>query len=194
MQIAETAVIALLALLLVASLILWFLYRQRRTAALRDRFGSEEYERTLRKHGARTSAEAALREREERVRSIDVRPLGPADRTRFSNAWNDRKTQFVDDPAMAVLNADRLLGEVMRARGFPVGDFDERYDALTVDHGEVARHYRAGHDLALKQERGEAGTEDLRQAMIHYEALFRELVDYTGVPEGAVSSVGQGRD
>lgn len=191
MPISETAVIALLALLLVAALILWFLYRQRRTAALRDRFGEDEYERTVDARGARGTAEADLLEREKRVRKLDIRPLGPAERERFSGDWHAARERFVDDPAAAVIAADRVLGEVMGARGFPVSDFDERYETLTVDHGEVARHYRAGHEIARKQDAGTASTEDLRQAMIHYEALFDELVRETGAAKGAVSRQAQ---
>lgn len=191
MQLSETAVIAILALLLVAALILWFLYRHRRTAALRDRFGEDEYERTLAQRGGRGKAEADLLDREKRVHKLDIRPLGPAERERFAQDWHAARERFVDDPGRAVSEADRVLGQIMAARGFPVSDFDERFETLTVDHGEVARHYRAGHDFALKQARGEASTEDLRQAMIHYEALFDELAADTGVPEGAVSSAGQ---
>ena len=175
MQVSDTAVISILVLLLVAALILWFLYRQRRTRALRDRFGVEEYDRTLDARGARGKAEAELIEREKRVAKLDIRPLGPAERERFTVEWHSARERFVDDPAAAVLAADRVLGHVMAARGYPVSDFDERYETLTVDHGEVARHYRAGHEIALKQEAGTASTENLRQAMIHYEALFDEL-------------------
>lgn len=187
MQPSEFAVAAILALLLVAALILWFLYRQRRTRALRDRFG-EEYDRTLDERGARGKAEADLIAREKRVAELHIRPLGPAERERFAREWHAERERFVDDPAAAVLAADRVLGQVMAARGYPVSDFDERYESLTVDHPQVARHYRAGHDFALKQQAGAASTEDLRQAMIHYEALFDELLrDRGDVPEGAVS-------
>jgi hypothetical protein len=191
MQISDTALIALLALLAVAALILWFLYRQRRTRALRERFGRDEYDRTLDTHGARGKAEAELLEREKRVAALDIRPLGPAERDRFAGEWHAARERFVDDPAAAVMAADRALGGVMGARGYPVSDFDERYASLTVDHGEVARHYRAGHDIAIKQEQGMASTEDLRQAMIHYEALFDELVRETGAPDGAVTREAQ---
>lgn len=191
MPISEAAVIALLTLLLVAALILWFLYRQRRTKALRERFGEDEYDRTLDARGARSKAEAELIAREQRVRKLDIRPLGPTERERFTSVWHAARERFVDDPGAAVGDADQVLGQVMAARGFPVSDFDERYETLTVDHGEVARHYRAGHDIALRQERGQAGTEDLRQAMIHYEALFCELVEDTGASEGAVSRQAQ---
>ena len=192
MQTDQTAVLAILALIVVAGLVLAFLYRARRTAALRDRFGEEEYERTVGVVGARGKAEDALREREQRVAALELRPLGPAERQLFSEQWTTAKARFVDDPAAAVLSADRAIGGVMGARGFPVDDFDARYESLTVDHGDVARHYRAGHEIALKQAGGQATTEDLRQAMIHYEALFDELVNEEPErPAGAVSRAAQ---
>ena len=187
MQTDQTAVIAVLALLAVAAAVLVILYRSRRTAALRERFGAEEYDRTLAERGVRRKAERELLEREKRVAALDIRPLGPDDRERFTAEWQAAKARFVDDPAAAVLAADRAIGGVMAARGYPVADFDARYESLTVDHGEVARHYRAGHEIAVKQETGQATTEDLRQAMIHYEALFAELAsdEQAGPPRAA---------
>jgi hypothetical protein len=166
---------AILAMLLVAALLLWWLYRSRRTSALRDRFGRAEYERALDQHGARGKAEAALLEREKRVHALQLRPLESEERTRFTERWHAAKARFVDDPAAAVSDADGVIGEVMRARGYPVDDFDARYESLTVDHGQVAQNYRAGHAIALRSAEGQATTEELRQAMIHHEALFGEL-------------------
>jgi hypothetical protein len=176
MSLDPLALVAMLALVLVAAFVLWWLYRSRRTSALRDRFGKDEYDRTLHQHGARRKAEAALIAREERVHKLELHPLRDADRTRFAAEWHASKSRFVDDPAAAVGDADRVIGQVMGARGYPVDDFDARYESLTVDHGAVARHYRAGHDIAGRAVTGQATTEDLRQAMIHYEALFGELV------------------
>ena len=175
MSLDPLALAAILALLLVAALVLWWLYRSRRTSALRDRFGKEEYDRTLEARGGRGKAEAALIEREKRVAELELRPLTATEQMRFSEKWHQAKARFVDDPAAAVGDADAVLGGVMGARGYPVEDFNARYESLTVDHGSVARHYRAGHDIAVKQIDGRATTEDLRQAMIHYEALFDEL-------------------
>ena len=183
MSLDPLALVAILALLLVAALLLWWLYRSRRTSALRDRFGKDEYERTLDRHGARGKAEADLLEREKRVAELKLRDLAEPERIRFSQRWHQAKARFVDDPAAAVGDADSVIGGVMEARGYPVSDFDERFESLTVDHGEVARHYRAGHDIAVKQVDGKATTEDLRQAMIHYEALFGELAGEEGTPE-----------
>ena len=164
----------------VAALAAWFIFRSRRTAALRDHFG-DEYDRTLDTAGGRAKAEAALQERQERVSKLDIRPLNERERVEFSREWRDVKAVFVDSPVEAVHHADRLLGTIMTARGYPMADFDRRYEDLTVDHGEVARHYREGHDIVLRHGRGQSSTEDLRQAMIHFEALFDDLVNE--VPE-----------
>jgi hypothetical protein len=182
---------AILAMLLVAALLLWWLYRSRRTSALRDRFGKSEYDRTLDRHGSRADAEAALLEREKRVSELELKPLTADERERFASDWHSAKARFVDDPAAAVGEADRVIRVVMGARGYPIADFDARYESLTVDHGEVARHYRAGHDIAGRAVQGQATTEELRQAMIHYEALFGELVAEASAetaPRAAASS------
>jgi hypothetical protein len=186
MSIDPTALAAILVLLLVSAVLMWWLYRSRRTSSLRDQFGEREYDRTLETHGARGKAEADLLEREKRVADLELRPLTSAERLRFSDKWEHAKLRFVDDPAAAVDDADGVLGGVMEARGYPVDDFDTRFETLTVDHGDVARHYRAGHDIALKQRDGKATTEESRQAMIHYEALFDELArDEPSVPADA---------
>jgi len=165
-----------LGVVIVAALIGYFALRNRRTAALRDQFG-DEYDRTVDSAGSRAKAEAALQEREERVSNLDIRPLTPEERDGFSGEWRDVKALFVNSPVEAVHHADRLLTNVMKARGYPMADFDRRYEDLTVDHGEVARHYREGHEITLRHQQGQASTEDLRQAMIHFEALFDDLVN-----------------
>ena len=164
----------------IVALAAWFIFRNRRTAALRDTFG-DEYDRTLDTAGGRAKAEAALEDRQERVSKLDIRPLNERERVEFSREWRDVKATFVNGPVEAVHHADRLLGTIMTARGYPMADFDRRFEDLTVDHGEVARHYREGHDIVLRHGRGQSSTEDLRQAMIHFEALFDDLVNE--VPE-----------
>lgn len=188
MEPTQTAVVTIILLLAVAALILFAVYRSRRTAALRERFGEAEYERTLEERGARTKAEANLTAREKRVSKLELRPLDAGERTRFTDEWVAAKGRFVDDPTSAIVDADGVIGATMAARGFPVDDFDARYETLTVDHSEVARHYRAGHEIARKHERGEATTEELRQAMIHYEALFDELLAADHIPDTDVSN------
>jgi FtsZ-interacting cell division protein ZipA len=155
--------------------------RQRRTKQLRTRFGPE-YDRTVQHTGTRAKAEAALQERARRVERLHIRPLTAEDAARFSDAWRRVQTQFVDDPNAAVTGADRLLGEVMQARGYPVGDFEQRVEDISVDHPNVVVNYRAARDLARRHDRGQASTEDLRQAMVHYRSLFTELLEVTPAP------------
>lgn len=176
MQQIDTTVWVLLGVVIVVALAAYFIFRNRRTAALRDHFGAE-YDRTVEQTGARAKAEAALKDREERVAKLDIRPLTAEERNGFSREWRDVKAVFVNSPVEAVHHADRLLTNIMKTRGYPMADFDRRYEDLTVDHGEVARHYREGHELVLRHGRGQGSTEDLRQAMIHFEALFDDLVN-----------------
>jgi hypothetical protein len=165
------AVVVLAALAAAAFLVL----RRRRSEHLKQHFG-REYEHALEAKCDRSKAEAELAEREKRVQKLDIRPLDPAERDRFTAQWSEVQSRFVDDPPRAVAFADGLLGEVMKARGYPVSDFEQRAGDISVDHPAVVEHYRAAHDIAVRHGRGEAGTEDLRQAMIHYRALFDDLV------------------
>lgn len=175
-------VIVVVTLVVIAGM---FLLRKRKSDELRDRFGPE-YEHAVRETGDRARAEAALKEREKRVEKLNIRPLAPEDSGRFRESWTRVQTRFVDDPKGAVKEADRLLGEVMARRGYPVGDFEQRAADISVDHPRVVEHYRAGHDIAMRHEKGQASTEDLRQAMIHYRTLFTELVGETDAPTAGV--------
>lgn len=150
------------------------LMRRRKSDDIRSKFGPE-YERALEETGKPAKAEAALRAREERVSKFDVHPLSDGDRDRFAEGWTRIQSDFVDDPKGAVTRADALLGDVMSARGYPVTDFEQRSADLSVDHPVVVQNYRTAHDIALSHARGEAGTEDLRKAMIHFRSLFDEL-------------------
>lgn len=177
MQTTTTVVFfAILAAILLVAVLVWVGVRRHRTHALRERFG-DEYDRTVEQHGKPARAEAALLEREQRVAKLDIRPLRPEEREAAITEWREVKAVFVDSPVEAVHHADRLLSSIMRTRGYPMADFDRRFEDLTVDHGEVARHYREGHEITLRHERGQASTEELRQAMIHFEALFDDLVN-----------------
>ena len=166
------AVIVVIALIGIA--MLWL--RKRRSEDLKSRFGAE-YDHLAKRTGDEAKAEALLAAREKRVASFSFTPLTSEQREKFVGAWRSIQAQFVDDPKGAVTHADKLLGAVMEARGYPVADFAQRAADLSVDHAEVVQHYRTAHDIALRHERGEAGTEDLRQAMIHYRALFDDLVN-----------------
>lgn len=148
---------------------------RRRSEHLRSRFGSE-YERAVAENGDRAKAEAELLKREKRVEKLDIHPLDPDARRNFMERWKEVQARFVDDPPRAVMYADALLAEVMSARGYPVNDFEQRAGDISVDHPDVVQHYRVAHEIAVRHSRNEAGTEDLRQAMVHYRALFDDLV------------------
>jgi hypothetical protein len=161
----------------------WAMFRARRSQKLKERFGPE-YDRVAADAPTRREAEAELRDREKRRDELDVRPLDPDARERYRAQWQDVQARFVDDPADAVADADRLIQAVMRDRGYPVEDFDTRAADVSVDHPEVVERYRAAHGIAVAQERGNATTEDLRHAVRHYRALFLVLTD-TRDPEEA---------
>lgn len=175
--------LGLVVLVLLAGIVV-LVVRNRQRADLRSRFGSE-YSRTVEEVGSSRKAEAELHEREKRVASFSLRRLSPQQVDMFTDGWMKVQNQFVDDPQGAVSRADVLLTEVMEARGYPIVDFDRRSADLSVDHPEVVQNYRSAHDIAIRHARGEADTEDLRQAMIHYRALFEELVHEPGEPNGA---------
>ena len=130
--------------------------------------------------GDRWRAEAALENRAKRVKSLPLRVLTPAERQHFLEAWHEIQGQFVDDPNGSFIEADRLIAKLMSTRGYPVADFEQRAADISVDHPEVVENYRGGHRVVLKDAQGRAGTEDLRQGMIHYRTLFEDLV---GQPE-----------
>ena len=172
----ELALIIILAVVLVAGIAAFFFQQKRRTERLRNRFGVTEYDRAVEKDGNRRNAEAKLEERAHRVEGFHLKPLAPGDRARFVESWHGVQAHFVDSPADAVTEADRLLGDVMSTRGYPVSDFDQRAADISVDHPLVLENYRTAHEIALRQTRGQANTEDLRQAMVHYRTLFEELI------------------
>ena len=128
------------------------------------------------------SAEAGLEERAQRVEGFHVRPLAAGDRARFVESWREVQARFVDGPAGAVTAADQLLGDVMSTRGYPVSDFEQRAADISVDHPLVLENYRTAHEIALRQTQGQASTEELRQAMVHYRTLFEELVSEPEMP------------
>ena len=174
--------LGLVVLVLLAGIVALIVHNRRR-ANLRTKFGPE-YARTVEEVGSSRKAEAELAEREKRVATFQIRPLSPQQVDMFTDGWMKVQTQFVDDPQGAVSRADVLLTEVMEVRGYPIVDFERRSADLSVDHPEVVQNYRSAHDIAIRHARGEADTEDLRQAMIHYRALFEELVHEPGEPNG----------
>ena len=170
----QPLLIGIIAAIVIVGIVAVLVSRRRRSEHLKEHFGPE-YHRAVEKAGSPSKAEAELAEREKRVEKLNIRPLSPAEREDFSRRWTEVQARFVEDPPRAVAFADALLGEVMKTRGYPVSDFDHRAGDISVEHPRVVDHYRTAHDIALRHERGEAGTEDLRQAMIHYRALFEEL-------------------
>jgi hypothetical protein len=172
----ELAAIIAFVVIMVAGIATLLFFRKRRTEKLRNKFGGAEYARAVKEGGNRRQAEAGLEQRTERVGGFHVRPLAPGDRARFVDSWRKIQSRFVDGPAGAVTEADQLLGDVLATRGYPVSDFEQRAADISVDHPRVLENYRTAHEIALRQTKGQANTEDLRQAMIHYRTLFGELV------------------
>ena len=167
--------IIVVAVLVVAGIAITVI-RGRTRDRLQKHFGSE-YEHQLHEaEGDRLKAESALLKREKRVEKFDIRPLSTEQRTRFLDDWQQVQAKFVDDPQRSVSLADALLAEVMKARGYPVEDFDQRAGDLSVEHPRLVENYRAAHEIAVRHSRGEADTEDLRNAFIGYRALFEELL------------------
>ena len=165
--------VIVLAVLTASGIAAW-IYFSRRHRRLEQRFGPE-YQRAVSEMGSRRRAEQALEEREKRVEKFALRPLSPADQDQFSNRWRGVQTHFVDDPKLSVVEADSLVTEIMQTCGYPMADFEQRAADISVDHPIVTQNYRAAHDIAVRQARGQASTEDLRRAMIHYRALFEDL-------------------
>jgi hypothetical protein len=183
----SSTLIAILALIAIVGVAL-IIVGQRRTRTLRDKFGSE-YDRTLKSTKDRSRAESELAKREERVEQLNIQPLSAADRTRFEQSWLAAQARFVDDPRGAVKEADVLVAEVMRARGYPVADFEQRAADVSVDHPDVVSEYRFAHDIAQRDASGKANTDDLRKAIVHYRALFQDLlVTDTSVADRPVST------
>jgi len=169
-------IIAIVVAVVVVAAAIILIIRNQRSKRLRARFGPE-YTRVIGETGSKTQAEAKLEKLEKRVERFDLRPLSPVARANFVAAWQKIQSRFVDDPKGALTEADKLIQEVMAARGYPVTDFDQRAADISVNHPLIVEHYRAGHDIALEHSKGRASTEDMRQAMIHYRTLFAELAD-----------------
>jgi hypothetical protein len=178
------------AVVLVALLVLaaWFFIRKRnQSARLQERFGPE-YGRTVGELGGRGKAESELKAREKRIENLTIAPLAPADATRFSEAWKALQGRFVDNPKGVVVQADQLVRELMLKRGYPMGDFERRAADISVDHPTVVEHYRAAQAIAVRDERGEADTEELRKAVVHYRVLFDEMLEVREAKHAVLSA------
>ena len=175
--------IATVAILIIAAVVLLYVRKRKNaTANLRQKFGTE-YDRAVLAHGSERKAEVKLTDREKRVEKLNIRDLDPTERERFSKRWESVQSRFVDSPKGAVTEADDLVSSVMKARGYPVSDFDQRAADISVDHPRVVENYRSAHEIALRVGKDAATTEDLRTAMIHYRSLFEELVQLPVVIE-----------
>jgi uncharacterized membrane protein len=175
----QTWILIAVVVIALLGLVTWFIYRRTQSRKLQERFGTE-YDRTVDRLGSQTKAEAELRARERRVEKLNIVPLGRAEATRLSQLWNALQSRFVDDPKGAVVQADALVRELMQKRGFPMGDFERRAADISVDHPEVVENYRAAQTIAERAARGEADTEELRNAVVHYRAIFDELLEVGG--------------
>src|SRR5580693_9160834 len=169
---------------LVIAVLAWLYVQKRKstTAGLRQKFGPE-YERAVQKHGSERKAEAKLADRQDRVEKLNIRDLDPMEHERFLKRWESVQSRFVDSPRGAVTEADDLLSSLMKARGYPVSDFDQRAANVSVDHPRVVENYRCAHEIGLRAGKEGATTEDLRTAMIHYRSLFEELVQVPAAVE-----------
>jgi hypothetical protein len=176
----DTTVIVVLiiaaAVVAVVAIAAWVVMQKWRSNALRKRFGPE-YDRVVDKKGDLRRAEAELAAREKRVEGYPLRPLAPEERQRFAEAWRATQARFVDEPSAAIREADRLVTEVMEARGYPVGRFEQQAADVSVDHPHVVSNYRAARAIAQANQDGRATTENLREAMVHYRALFEDLLE-----------------
>ncbi len=174
----RTLVVVIVAVIIIVAIAVlgWLYSRRRRTRLLQQRFGPE-YDRVVRQEGNQRKAEGVLEFRAQRRKEFQIRPLERMQRGAFADRWTAVQSRFVDDPHGAVTDADQLINEVMAARGYPMADFDQRAADISVDHPRVVENYRVAHHIALRHDRGEASTEDLRKAMVHYRSLFEELLE-----------------
>jgi FtsZ-interacting cell division protein ZipA len=174
-QLYVVIVVAILAVIVIAA-VGFVASRKRRSEKLREKFGPE-YDRVVKQEGNPRKAEGVLEFRAKRREQFKIRPLPAGDKSSYAARWSEVQARFVDDPRGAVTVAEGLVTEVMQARGYPIGDFEQRAADLSVDYPVVVDNYRAAHQIAVRHNSGQATTEDLRQAMVHYRALFQELLD-----------------
>jgi hypothetical protein len=171
----NTVIFAVLVIALVLAALAWLIVQRQRSLRLKRRFGPE-YDLTVSEFRSKSRAEAELIARENRVARLKIVPLGPTDASRFAQAWNTLQGRFIDNPKGVVTEADHLVRELMTKRGYPMGDFERMAADISVDHPTVVAAYRAAQTIAARDARGEADTEELRKAVIHYRTLFDELL------------------
>src|SRR6202167_4865973 len=175
--------ILIVCLVLAIGTAVWMYMQKKQTQKLRTKFGPE-YDKAIGEHRGRGHAESELQKREKRVAKFHIQPLKAEDRSRYIEDWRREQSLFVDDPRGAVNHADTLVQDVMKRRGYPVGDFDQNATDLSVDHPRVVENYRIAHEIAVREGQGVGNTEDLRKAMVSYRVLFEDLlVETAGKPE-----------
>jgi hypothetical protein len=180
-------IIVLIILVLVIVAAVLFAVRAGRRKQLQKKFGPE-YDRVVADADSRTEAERELRDREKRHAELELKPLSAESKARYSVAWEEVQIQFVDAPETAVSTADELTTRLIAERGYPTGDYDDQLATLSVQHARTLEHYRDAHAISERSKSGEAGTEDLRQALVHYRALFADLLGENPVrSEGAAA-------
>jgi hypothetical protein len=170
----EVAIVVAIAVVVLAVIIV--LYRRHRSRRLKEHFG-QEYDRAVLQRGNQSKAEMELLNREKRVQHFDIKPLPIATRDRYVEEWAAVQRRFVDDPNLAVTEAESLVNRVMSARGYPMANWEQRAADVSVTYPDVVQNYRSARTIVVRHGRGDAGTEDLRQAMVHYRSLFEELLD-----------------
>jgi len=166
--------IAVVAIVVIAAV--FFAMRKKRSQQLRQHFGPE-FERTVQATGDERKAEEELEDRKKRVSSFHIRALSAEDKARFSREWRVAQAKFVDEPSRAINDADELIQKAMQARGYPLGDFEQRAADISVNYPRVVENYRAARQIALRNRKGESTTEDLRQGMVYYRELFEEILE-----------------
>src|ERR1043166_650905 len=182
MNITTVVIIAFFATAVIGAIgvAIWLTTKKRRTKELRSKFLTR-FNRMARAEGDAARAEEELLKREKRVKKLDIKPLTTEQRNEFADDWEKAQAEFVDDPTAAVAHADALVQEVMKVRGYPVVDFEQRVADVSVDHPAVAQNYRLAHDIAARHEHEDVGMEKLREAMLHYRALFADLLHDGGL-------------
>ncbi|WP_432072420.1 hypothetical protein [Streptomyces wuyuanensis] len=183
-------IVPIVVVLLLIAVGVWLVTRRRR---LQERFGPE-YDRTVESGDSRRAAERELRSREQRHRDLEIRELPAEAKDRYSAEWNGVQERFVDEPSRCVDDADRLVTRLMNDRGYPTEGYEQQLRDLSVEHGSTLEHYRAAHDVGMRNREGRATTEELRGAMVHYRALFQELLGDPHTSPGPTGDTRRGHD
>jgi hypothetical protein len=184
----NTLILVAVLIAVATGVVAWFVIQRQKSVLLKRRFGAE-YDRTVNELGGRAKAEAELTKRQQRVAGLKITPLTPADAATFSQGWNTLQGRFVDNPKGAVTEADLLVRELMAKRGYPVGDFELAAADISVDYPGIVSTYRVAQAIAVRNARGEADTEELRKAVVHYRTLFDELLGVSPTKASAAPAV-----